>query len=287
MSFYISLSGLKAAQTDLATIANNVSNVNSTAFKKSKAVFGDIFAAAPMQTTTQVAGQGARVQGITQQFTQGTIEGTDKTLDLAITGEGFFTVKRTGDSQVSFTRNGALSLTEDRFVVDTTGARVQVIPVDPTTGQPSAAIAAGLAAGTLTSADLADLQVPTNWPAGGTGNQLNSVGVGKDGQITGVYADGSTVYLGTTAMAAFNSQDGLRQMGDAHWTSTSASGEPRFGTGNSGLYGSVRSGALERANVDITEELVALISAQRNFQANSKAIEAANTLSTTIVNMRT
>jgi flagellar hook protein FlgE len=60
-----------------------------------------------------------------------------------------------------------------------------------------------------------------------------------------------------------------------------------FGTGNSGLYGAVRSGALERSNVDITEELVALISAQRNFQANSKAIEAANTLSTTIVNMRT
>src|SRR3546814_6979280 len=97
MSFYISLSGLKAAQTDLSTTANNVANVNSTAFKKSKAVFGDIFAAAPMQTTTQVAGQGVRTQGISQQFTQGTIETTDKTLDLAITGEGFFTVKRSAD----------------------------------------------------------------------------------------------------------------------------------------------------------------------------------------------
>ncbi|ANI78398.1 flagellar hook-basal body complex protein [Sphingobium sp. EP60837] len=282
MSFYISLSGLKAAQADLSTIANNVSNVNSTAFKKSNAVFGDIFAAAPMQTTTQVAGQGVRVQGISQQFTQGTIETTDKTLDLAITGEGFFTVKRVGDNQVSFTRNGAFSVDENRNVVDTTGAHLQVIPVNPTTGVPTVTVN-----NSLTSASLVDLQVPTNWPAGGTTNQLTSVGVGQNGMITGVYADGSTVYLGATAIAAFNSQEGLRQGGDAHWTSTSASGTPMFGTGNSGLYGAVRSGALERSNVDITEELVSLISAQRNFQANSKAIEAANTLSTTIVNMRT
>lgn len=287
MSFYISLSGLKAAQTDLSTISNNVANVNSTAFKKSKAVFGDIFAAAPMQTTTQVAGQGVRVQGINQQFTQGTIETTDKTLDLAITGEGFFTVKRTADDQVSFTRNGAFSVDESRYVVDTTGARMQVIPLDPTTGAPTAAAAAAIAAGTLTSAGLADLRVPTNWPDGGNGNQLSSVGVSEEGKITGVYADGTTVFLGGTAIAAFNAQDNLRQRGDAHWYSTSASGEPMLGLGNSGLYGSVRSGALERSNVDITEELVALISAQRNFQANSKAIEAANTLSTTIVNMRT
>lgn len=280
MSFYISLSGLKAAQSDLSTISNNVANVNSTAFKKSKAVFGDIFSSAPMQTTTQVSGQGVRVLGVNQQFTQGTIETTDKTLDLAITGEGFFTVKRTADDQVSYTRNGAFSVDENRYAVDTTGARLQVIPLDPVTG-------ASTVTGTVTTASLTDLKVPTNWPDGGTGNQLSSVGVSEEGKITGVYADGTTVYLGATAMAAFNNQEGLRQQGDAHWTSTNASGTPMLGMGNSGLYGAVRSGALERSNVDITEELVNLISAQRNFQANSKAIEAANTLSTTIVNMRT
>ena len=76
MSFYTSLTGLKAAQSDLATVSNNVANVNSTAFKKSRTNFGDIFAAAPMQTTTQVAGQGTRINGIQQQFTQGTVETT-------------------------------------------------------------------------------------------------------------------------------------------------------------------------------------------------------------------
>lgn len=279
MSFYISLSGLKGAQTDLATISNNVANVNSTAFKKSKAMFGDIFAAAPMQSTTQIAGQGVRVQGVAQQFTQGTIETTDKTLDLAITGEGFFTVKNE-DGTVSYTRNGAFAVNDDRYVVDTTGSRIQVFTVDPDTG-------ASTAPANATPADLTDLQIPTTYKGLDTGAQLTSVGVSKEGMISAVYADGSTVYLGQAAMAAFNSQEGLRQEGDAHWSATVASGNPILGTGNQGLFGAVNSGTLERSNVDITDELVALIAAQRNFQANSKAIEAANTLTTTIVNLRT
>ena len=268
MTFYVSLSGLKGAQADLSAISNNVANVNSTAFKKSKAQFGDIFAASPMQTTHQVAGQGVRVQGITQQFTQGTIETTDKTLDLAITGEGFFTVKGE-DGTVSYTRNGAFSVDNDRYAVDTTGSRIQVFAVDPETG------------------DLTDLQIPTTYMGEADGAQLTSVGVSKEGLVSAIYADGSTVYLGQVAMASFNSLEGLRQQGDAHWTSTVESGNPIFGTANEGMFGSVNSGSLERSNVDITDELVQLIAAQRNFQANSKAIEAANTLTTTIVNIRT
>lgn len=280
MSFYISLSGLKAAQTDLSTISNNVANVSSTAFKKSKAEFGDIFAAAPMQTTAQVAGQGVRVQGVAQQFTQGTIETTDKTLDLAITGEGYFTVKGE-DGNVSYTRNGAFSVDTDRYAVDTTGARIQVFAVDPDTGTATTATTGA------SPSDLTDLQIPTTYKGEADGAQLTSVGVGKDGMVSAVYADGSTVYLGQVAMASFNSQEGLRQEGDAHWTSTVSSGAPILGTANQGMFGAVNSGSLERSNVDITDELVALIAAQRNFQANSKAIEAANTLTTTIVNLRT
>lgn len=281
MSFYISLSGLKGAQADLSAISNNVANVNSTAFKKSKAQFGDIFAAAPMQTTHQVAGQGVRVQGISQQFTQGTIETTDKTLDLAITGEGYFTVKGE-DGTVSYTRNGAFAVDDERYAVDTTGARMQVFAVDPDTG-----VLTTPPTSTTTPSDLTDLQIPTTYKGEVDGPQLTSVGVSKTGLVSAIYADGSTVYLGQTAMAAFNSQAGLRQEGDAHWSSTVASGTPILGTGNQGMFGAVNSGSLERSNVDITEELVALISAQRNFQANSKAIEAANTLTTTIVNLRT
>ncbi|MBV2151074.1 flagellar hook-basal body complex protein [Sphingobium sp. AS12] len=281
MSFYISLSGLKGAQADLSAISNNVANVNSTAFKKSKAQFGDIFAAAPMQTTNQVAGQGVRVQGITQQFTQGTIETTDKTLDLAITGEGYFTVKAE-DGTISYTRNGAFAVDDNRYAVDTTGSRIQVFPVDAATGTLTTAPTSA-----TTPAALMDLQVPTTYLGQAGGAQLTSVGVSKAGLVSAIYADGSTAYLGQVAMASFNSQEGLRQEGDAHWSSTVASGNPILGTANTGMFGAVNSGSLERSNVDITDELVSLIAAQRNFQANSKAIEAANTLTTTIVNLRT
>jgi flagellar hook protein FlgE len=275
MSFYTSLTGLKAAQSDLATVSNNVANVNSTAFKKSRTNFGDIFAAAPMQTTTQVAGQGTRINGIQQQFTQGTVETTDKTLDLAITGEAFFTVKTAPPtSQVSYTRNGAFSLDDNRYVVDTVGGRLQVFPWNASATPPA-----------IDLTTQSDLQIPLTKPTDPT-IQLSSVGVTVDGTVTATFADSTTQILGQITMAAFPSNEGLRQKGDAHWEATLQSGAPVYGTGNAGLYGAIRSGALERSNVDLTEELVALIAAQRNFQANAKAIETATAVSNAIVNLR-
>ncbi len=276
MSFYVSLSGLKGAQGDLATIANNVANVGSTAFKKSKVTFGDIFAGSPFSAGT-AGGQGTRQIGATQQFTQGTLETTGKTLDVALTGEGFLTVKSAPPaSQISFTRNGAFGVNEERYVVDTLGNRVQVMPVDPITGKPSS----------TDPADFTDLQIPTTKPGDPT-VQLASVNITVEGLVAATYADGTTEVLGNFAIASFPSQEGLRQMGDGHWTTSKESGQPAYGAGNNGLFGAVRSGSLERANVDITEELVALISAQRNFQANAKAIEAASAITQTVVNMRT
>jgi len=286
MSFYISLSGLKGAQSDLASIANNVANVGSTAFKKSKVTFGDIFAGSAMQSNT-AGGQGTRQIGATQQFTQGTLETTGKTLDIALTGEGFMTVKSAPpSSQISFTRNGSFGVDEERNVVDTVGNRVQVMPVDAVTGKPTS----------TDPANFTDVKIPLYksdaagvpiLDAGGNQIQLASVGVTVEGLMTATYADGSTEKLGNLAIASFPSQEGLRQMGDGHWQTSRESGQPSYGAGNNGLYGAVRSGMLERSNVDITEELVALISAQRNFQANAKAIEAASALTQTITNMRT
>jgi flagellar hook protein FlgE len=287
MSFYISLSGLKGAQGDLAAIANNIANVGSTAFKKSKVSFGDIFAGSAMSANT-AGGQGARQIGATQQFTQGTLETTGKTLDMALTGEGFMTVKSAPPaSAVSFTRNGAFGVDENRNVVDTLGNRVQVMPVDPVTNKPTS----------TDPADFTDLKIPLYKTDPTTGSQildangnpiqLASVGVTVEGLVSATYADGTTDMLGNLAIASFPSAEGLRQMGDSHWQTSKESGQPMFGAGNNGLFGAVRSGMIERSNVDITEELVALISAQRNFQANAKAIEAASTITQAITNLRT
>ena len=190
MSFYTSLSGLKGAQTDLSVIANNLANVGSTGFKKSRAQFGDLFASAPTQTTKMVAGQGTRLNGVIQQFTQGTLEGTDKTLDLAIAGEGFFVVR--GDppqQEVSYTRNGAFQVNTNRHVVDTTGATLQLLPVD--------------ANGNVTNTTLAgatDFVLPSGAPSDPTIALIN-VSIGEDGLVTATYADGSDEMLGSPARA--------------------------------------------------------------------------------------
>jgi flagellar hook protein FlgE len=275
MSFYTSLSGLKGAQTDLSVISNNLANVGSTGFKRSRAQFGDLFASAPTQTTRMIAGQGTRLNGVVQQFTQGTLEASDKTLDLAVAGEGFFVVKGDPPRQaVTYTRNGAFQVNSNRQVVDTTGSTLQLLPVD----------ASGNVAGNAL-ADAFDFVLPTNAPGSPTVALVN-VSVGIDGLVTATYADGSDQALGKIAMASFTAQEGLRPVGDSHWQSTGDSGPPSIDAATNGPLGTIRSGALERANVDVTEELVALISAQRNFQANAKAIETASNMTQAIVSIR-
>lgn len=274
MSFYTSLSGLKGAQTDMSVISNNIANAGSIGFKRSAAQFGDIFASSPNQSTKTIAGQGQRLNGITQQFTQGSYETSEKTLDMAIVGEGFFVVKGAPPTNaVTYSRNGAFTPLEDGTVVDTTGSTLQLLPVD--------------ADGNVTDASLGatyDLVIPKVSSSNPDADLVN-VSVGTDGLVSATFADGSTEKLGKIAMAAFPATEGLRPVGDAHWQSTGESGAPVIDSPGSGAMGAVRSGALERSNVDITEELVLLIAAQRNFQANAKAIEGASQLTQTVINM--
>jgi flagellar hook protein FlgE len=275
MSFYTSLSGLKGAQTEMSVISNNIANAGSVGFKRSKAQFGDIFASSPTQSTKMIAGQGQRLNGISQQFTQGSYESSEKTLDMAIVGEGMFVVK--GDpprEQVTYTRNGAFTATPDRNVIDSTGQKLQLLPVD--------------ANGNVTSNTLAsafDFVLPAGAPSDPTA-QLVNVSIGLDGLVSATFANGEAQTLGKVAMATFPAMEGLRPVGDAHWQSSGESGPPTIDAATNGPMGAIRSGALERSNVDITEELVMLIGAQRNFQANAKAIEGASQLSQTIINMR-
>lgn len=275
MSFYTSLSGLKGAQTDMSVVSNNIANASSTGFKRSAAQFGDIFASSPTQSTKMIAGQGQRLTGITQQFTQGSYETSEKTLDLAVIGEGFFTVKSAPpSSNVSYTRNGSFAPTADGHVVDSTGSRLQLLPVD--------------AAGYVTDRTLGgmtDFVLPTASPLNPNAALIN-ISIGDNGLVTATYADGSNQMLGRVAMATFPAMEGLRPIGDAHWQSTGDSGPPKIDSAGASSIGAIRSGALERSNVDITEELVLLMAAQRNFQANAKAIEGASSLTQTIMNMR-
>jgi flagellar hook protein FlgE len=430
MSFYTSLSGLKAAQTDLSTISNNVANVGSYGFKKSRAEFGDLVVQA-----RNTPGIGTRLKSITQQFSQGSTEATSRELDLAIAGSGFFVTRDSlSGGQTQFTRNGSLSIDADRYLIDSGGGYVQVLPVDPNgnvtatglgamrnlqfpvaNGTPRATSNIDLAVGLPASADIpsqrpiftdenpyafnradpntynhqaqvtvydsAGNAIPAtvyftrtestrsgdannSWEArlfvgseevssdpdatdgptpltlqfdadgalttptsavtyasvspqgasaplslsidfgeatnqatgtftlanveqdGATVGRLDDVTIGEDGLITASFSDGSNLMLGKLAMANFSNPSGLKQRGDAHWTVTGDSGEPLVGEAGTNGLGSLLASSLERSNVDVTEELVALISAQRNFQANAKAIETSNTITQAVINLR-
>lgn len=129
MSFFTALTGLKGAQTDISTTSNNIANVGSTGFKKSRAEFGDIFSSTPLQTN--MVGSGAQSKSITQQFSQGNIQQSTNTLDMAVSGQGFFALKAGGNSgQTVYTRNGAFNLNDSGYIVDSNGQFLLGYPVD-------------------------------------------------------------------------------------------------------------------------------------------------------------
>ncbi len=415
MSFYTSLTGLNAAQTELSVTSNNIANSSTTSFKRSDAEFGDIFASSSLQRSASGVGSGSVLLGINQQFSQGNIESSSNALDLAVTGDGFFPIK-TSDGSELFTRNGGFMLNDSNLLVNSEGHTLQVHPLDAATNAsnfnqatiglevkrdlpatptttvgldiklPMAGTAIGGGAAIditdsttynetqtfslyddagepytatvyyqktaddtddglgniqdLWTADiyigdatapaattnivfnsvsgaletpLADLtlapsvldsrsnpitlsmsaashgkgfQVVSQDQNGLAGGSLVSVDVGSDGLVTSTYSNGQQLAAGRINLANFSSPEGLRQDGGTKYSVTVSSGEVSYGEAGSAGFGTIRSGALERSNVDLTAELIDLISAQRNFQANAKAIETSSTLTSTIINMR-
>jgi flagellar hook protein FlgE len=131
MSFYTALTGLNGAQSDIAATSNNIANVGTTGFKLSRAEFGDIFATSPLQNNASAIGSGAILKGVKQQFTQGNIASSLNALDMAISGQGFFSLKPSlTSSQVVYTRNGSFNVDNNRNVVDSSGQFLLTYPVN-------------------------------------------------------------------------------------------------------------------------------------------------------------
>lgn len=174
MSFYTALTGLNGAQADISATSNNIANVGTTGFKRSRAEFGDIFATSPLQNASSSIGSGAILKGIKQQFTQGNIASSLNALDLAISGQGFFSLKPSlTSSQTVFTRNGSFNVDNDRYVVDSAGQYLMTYPVN--------------ADGSVTAKDLASavpLQLPvTSGEPNATSNIQLGVNVPADAPV--------------------------------------------------------------------------------------------------------
>jgi flagellar hook-basal body protein len=132
MSFYTSLTGLNAATAQLGVTSNNIANVGTIGFKRSRADFGDIFATSPLQKSSSTVGQGVALKQVTQEFNQGNISFSSNSLDLAITGDGFFPMRSADGLQEIYTRNGSFMLNEQFNVVNTAGQRLMAATVDST-----------------------------------------------------------------------------------------------------------------------------------------------------------
>jgi len=132
MSFYTSLTGLNAATAMLGVTSNNISNVGTTGFKRSRADFGDIFATSPLQKSSSTVGQGVSLKQVSQEFGQGNISFSSNALDLAVTGDGFFPLRSADGLQEVFTRNGSFLLNEQFNVVNSSGQRLMAATVDST-----------------------------------------------------------------------------------------------------------------------------------------------------------
>ncbi len=405
MPFRLALSGLNAASTDLTVTANNVANVATAGFKGSRAEFAELFSVSPQGVSSNAIGTGVRVSTVAQQFSQGNIDFTDNSLDLALSGQGFFILNDGG--ALAYTRAGAFQVDSQGYIVNARQQRLQVYPpgtngqfntgalsdiqlvtsesapsattnVDVTLNLPANAAQPTVAvfdpanvnsynsATSLTTYDslgaahtatmyFTKTANPNEWttqlfvdgtavgtaqileydntgalidPAGGSitfpsytpatgaadmnmtfdfstttqyGGTFNVNAITQDGFTTGRligididstgvvqarFTNGRSLALGQVALANFSNPQGLQQLGDTNWAETFGSGQALRGqAGNSG-FGLVQAGALEASNVDITEQLVNMITAQRNFQANAQMISTADAIQQTIINIR-
>jgi flagellar hook protein FlgE len=405
-NFSIALSGLSAASSALDITSNNIANANTVGFKNSQAQFADVYAAGTVNLNSATAGEGVRLVDSSQQFTQGDISSGASDLDMAISGNGFFTVNTS--SGTVYTRNGEFSEDLNGNVVTSTGGFVQVYPPLANGGFNTGALQnlnlnTAQSAPQATSTGIATLNLPSNatvptaapfdptnpdtynqststtvydslgnsypatfyfsqtaapgvWsvnmtvngtpvgaaqtltfsstgivtaPAGGgltfagfnptdgaqpmnmtfnfgqttqygtqfgvnaitqngyTTGQLSTVSVDPSGIVSAVYTNGRTTDLGQLAIANFANPQGLQQLGNNDWSQTFASGTPVQGTAQSAGFGSIQSSSPESSNVDLTTELVNMITEQRAFQANAQVITTADQMSQTVIGIAT
>ncbi|MCQ2875022.1 flagellar basal-body rod protein FlgG [Helicobacter pylori] len=258
-SLYSATSGMLAQQTHIDTTSNNIANVNTTGFKKSRADFNDLFYQAMQYAGTNTSnttlspdgmevGLGVRPSAITKMFSQGSPKETENNLDVAITGKGFFQVQLP-DGTTAYTRSGNFKLDEQGNLVTSEG--YLLIP-----------------------------QITLS-------EDTTQVNIGVDGTVSVTQGLQTTSnVIGQITLANFVNPAGLHSMGDNLFSITNASGDAIVGNPDSQGLGKLRQGFLELSNVRLVEEMTDLITAQRAYEANSKSIQTADAMLQTVNSLK-
>ena len=250
-SLWIAKTGLDAQQTQLDVISNNLANVSTNGYKRSRAVFEDLLyqtlrqpgAASSQQTTIPsglTLGTGVRPIATEHIFTQGSLQKTENTLDLAINGQGFFQIQMP-DGTLSYTRDGSFQLDSTGQIVTASG-----YPLSPA------------------------ITLPSN---------MISMTVSRDGIVSVVTAGATAAtQVGTIQLASFVNVGGLQSVGENLYVETASSGTPTPNTPGTNGTGLLNQGYVETSNVNVAEELVSMIQTQRAYELNSKAIQTSDAM---------
>ncbi len=244
-ALWIAKTGLDAQQTNMSVIANNLANVNTTGFKRDRAVFNDLIYQNLRQVGAQssentelpsglMLGTGVKVVATQKEHSQGNIVQSGNSLDVAIQGKGYFQVLHP-DGNIVYTRDGSFSLTADGVLVTPNGYELQPA-----------------------------MTVPTD---------ATSLTIGSDGVVSVLQSgDSSPTQIGQIELAYFVNPQGLEPIGDNLYRETNASGGVNTAIPGNDSTGTLIQGALESSNVNVVEELVNMIETQRAYEMNSKAI---------------
>ena len=241
--------GMHAQQTSIDVIANNLANVNTTGFKRSRGDFQDLLYqtmrlagtqssnATEVPTSIQI-GHGARTAAVQKIFIQGDFQQTQNQLDLTVEGKGFFQILQP-DGEIGYTRAGAFKLDSDGRMVNSDG-----YPMEP------------------------EITVPED---------TVNITIGPDGTVSVLQAnDTEASEVGTIELAMFTNAAGLKDVGRNLYETTDASGDPITGVPGEDGFGTIAQGYLEMSNVDIVEEMVNMIVSQRAYEINSKVIQTSD-----------
>ncbi len=252
----IAATGMSAQQKNLEVISNNIANMNTTAFKASRAEFSDLLyqvdraagvsnrgGAAPVPEGVQ-QGLGVKTAAVRKLHSQGALTQTNNAFDLAIDGQGWFEIVGP-DGEALYTRAGAFNVNGEGALVTLDGYEVQ-----PGIAVPIEAV---------------------------------KVTVNESGEVFASFADGNPASsIGQLNLTSFVNDAGLKAIGGNLFRETEASGAPNDGIAGEGSFGVIRQGYLEAANVDPVKEITSLISAQRGYEMNSKVIQAADDMAGTV-----
>lgn len=256
-ALYTAASGMKTQQFQLDTIANNLANVNTTGFKKNSVSFQDLLyqqlrPATEQKPTGIDVGTGVRVSSTLADFRQGPLQQTNNNLDLALEGKGFFRVELPNE-QTGYTRNGAFRQDEEGYIVNSDGYRV-----------------------------LDDSNSPIQLPEGTKDIQINENGL----VLALVNGSDTPEEVGTLGLVTFPNPSGVEKLGSNIYLPTSASGEAQEGVAGEEGFGLVRQGFIEGANVQVVDEMVKMITAQRSYELNTKMIQTSDDILQMTNNLR-